>query len=87
MSTAVDLRQGSRFSSEMFSVQPVLEILVMKQIVIVSAKRTPFGRWGGKLARRSPVELAVHAAKGALEGLNASGIDQVIVGKDRKSVV
>ena len=52
----------------------------MKPIWIVSAKRTPQGRFLGALAKRSAVELAVVAAKAALEGLDPVCIDSVIVG-------
>ena len=52
----------------------------MKPIWIVSAKRTPQGRFLGALAKRSPVELAVTAAKAALSGIDPSLIDSVIVG-------
>jgi len=52
----------------------------MKPIWIVSAKRTPQGRFLGALAKRSAVELAVLAAKAALSGLDPVWIDSVIVG-------
>ena len=35
----------------------------MKRVVIVAAKRTPFGRFRGVLAAYSPVDLAVAAAE------------------------
>jgi acetyl-CoA C-acetyltransferase len=52
----------------------------MKPIWIVSAKRTPQGRFLGSLAKRSAVELGVAAAKGALASLQPAWIDEVIVG-------
>jgi acetyl-CoA C-acetyltransferase len=52
----------------------------MKRIVIVSAKRTPFGRFRGALAEFSPVDLAVFAGDAALIGLDRTLIDQVILG-------
>ena len=52
----------------------------MKPIWIVSAKRTPQGRFLGALAKRSAVDLGVVAAKAALAGLDAACIDSVIVG-------
>jgi acetyl-CoA C-acetyltransferase len=52
----------------------------MKPIWIVSAKRTPQGRFLGGLAKLSAVELGVAAAKAALEGLDAATVDSVIVG-------
>ena len=51
--------------------------------VIVSAKRTPFGRYLGALSEMEPLDLAVHAAKSALvtQGNDLkSEIDHVFVG-------
>lgn len=52
----------------------------MKRIVIVSAKRTPFGRFRGALAEFSPVDLAVIAGDAALQDIDRTLIDQVILG-------
>jgi acetyl-CoA C-acetyltransferase len=52
----------------------------MKPISIVSAKRTPQGRFLGALAKYSAVDLGVVAAKAALAGLDPAIIDSVIVG-------
>jgi acetyl-CoA C-acetyltransferase len=52
----------------------------MKPIWIVSAKRTPQGRFLGALVKRSAVELAVVAGKAALSGIDPALIDSVIVG-------
>lgn len=52
----------------------------MTRVVIVSARRTPFGRFGGRLAKHSPVQLATIAADAALSSLNRELIDQVILG-------
>src|SRR5438270_6190017 len=51
-------------------------------IVFLSAVRTPFGTYGGKLKDTSPVDLAVHASKHAIEraGIAAADIDQTIFG-------
>ena len=51
-------------------------------IVFLSAVRTPFGTFGGKLKGLSPVDLAVHAAKAAVEraGIGAADVDQTIFG-------
>jgi acetyl-CoA acyltransferase 2 len=51
-------------------------------IVFLSAVRTPFGTFGGKLKPFSPVDLAVIASKNAIEraGLPATDIDQAIFG-------
>jgi len=52
----------------------------MKSIWIVSAKRTPQGRFLGALARHSAVDLGVVAGKAALAGIDTASIDSVIVG-------
>ena len=51
-------------------------------VVFLSAVRTPFGTFGGKLKDLSPVDLAVHASKSAIEraGVDAGDIDQTIFG-------
>jgi acetyl-CoA acetyltransferase family protein len=53
-----------------------------REIWIVAAKRTPFGTMGGALKDVSAIDLAVHSSKAALAqaGLNASELDQVILG-------
>jgi len=52
----------------------------MKPIWIVSAKRTPQGRFLGGLAKKSAVDLGVVAAKAALARLDGAWVDSVIVG-------
>ncbi|WP_413476057.1 acetyl-CoA C-acetyltransferase [Latilactobacillus fuchuensis] len=54
----------------------------MKEVVIVSAKRTPIGKFGGQLASLTAVELGTIAAKAAIEtaGISAEQIDQAIFG-------
>ncbi len=49
-------------------------------IVIVSAKRTPIGRFLGSLKDRTAADLACDAGRIALQGLDPAMIDQVIVG-------
>src|SRR3954469_5703890 len=51
-------------------------------IVFLSAVRTPFGTFGGKLKDVSPVDLAVHSSKAAIDraGIAATDIDQTIFG-------
>lgn len=53
-----------------------------KKVFLVNGKRTPFGSFGGSLKDITPVDLAVHAGKAAMEELNLdpSLIDQVILG-------
>ncbi|WP_437193805.1 thiolase family protein [Planctomicrobium sp. SH527] len=52
----------------------------MKRVWVVSAKRTPQGRFLGGLSKFSPVDLAVAASKAALSGINPERVDSVIVG-------
>ena len=51
-------------------------------VVFLSAVRTPFGTFGGKLKDFSPIDLAVHASKCAIQraGVEATDIDQTIFG-------
>jgi acetyl-CoA acetyltransferase family protein len=52
------------------------------KVVFLSGVRTPFGTFGGKLKDISPVDLAVYAAKPAIEraGIEAGDVDQTIFG-------
>lgn len=52
----------------------------MTQVYIVAAKRTPFGRFMGGLAKCSAVDLAVAAGKAVLQDIDPAVIDQLIVG-------
>ena len=51
-------------------------------VVFLSAVRTPFGTFGGRLKSFSPVDLAVHSSKAAVEraGIQATDVDQTIFG-------
>ncbi|HWL39893.1 MAG TPA: acetyl-CoA C-acetyltransferase [Gemmatimonadaceae bacterium] len=52
------------------------------EIIFLSAVRTPFGTFGGKLRSLSAVDLAVHASKAAVEraGIDAADIVETIFG-------
>ncbi|WP_461213472.1 acetyl-CoA C-acetyltransferase [Lacticaseibacillus sp. GG6-2] len=54
----------------------------MESIVIVSAKRTAIGKFGGALSSLSAVELGQHAAAAAIQaaGIDPASIDQAIFG-------
>ena len=54
----------------------------MKEVVIVSAVRTPMGSFGGSLANVSATELGAAAIKGALSKINIDNndIDEVFMG-------
>ncbi len=47
----------------------------MRDVFIVSAVRTPIGKFGGALKNHSPVDLAAHVMKAALERGGAEGGD------------
>lgn len=53
-----------------------------KEIVFLSARRTPFGTFGGSLRGLSATDLGAHAARAALEsaGVPAREVDHVIFG-------
>lgn len=55
---------------------------MFQNIVFVAAKRTPFGAFGGSLKDTSATDLAVHAAKAALEAgrVSPNDIDHSIFG-------
>lgn len=59
----------------------------MKEIVIVSAVRTPVGRYGGTLKSLNSGHLGAVAVKAAIEraGLEPSSVDEVILGEVRQS--
>lgn len=54
----------------------------MKEVVIVSAVRTPIGNFGGSLAGMSATELGIVAAKEAIKraGINPEEISETIIG-------
>ncbi len=54
----------------------------MNDTVVVSAVRTPFGRFGGRLKGYSAVELGAHAGREALRraGVDAAEVDETIFG-------
>lgn len=54
----------------------------MKEVVIVSAVRTPIGSWGGSLKDFSATQLGSFAIKGAIDriGLDVNLVDEVIMG-------
>jgi acetyl-CoA C-acetyltransferase len=49
-------------------------------VYIIAAKRTPHGRFMGALSKKTGVDLAVVAARAAIEGIDPNLIDQVIIG-------
>lgn len=55
---------------------------MMREVYVVSAVRTPIGRFGGALKDHSPVDLAAHAMKAAIDRGEVEGdsLDLVIFG-------
>lgn len=55
---------------------------IVKGVVIVGAKRTPFGTYGGKFVKTSAIELQTIAAKAALTAANVKPdmVDTVTIG-------
>lgn len=47
----------------------------MREVFIAAAVRTPIGRFGGSLKDHSPVDLAAHAMRGALDRAGIAGGD------------
>ncbi len=59
----------------------------MKEVVIVSAARTPFGKFGGLLRDSSTVDLGAHVLKGTLDRINLDykEVDEVYFGVNMPS--
>jgi acetyl-CoA acyltransferase 2 len=55
---------------------------IERDVVFLSAVRTPFGTFGGALKDVSAVDLAVHSSRAAIEraGITAEQVDQVVFG-------
>ena len=58
------------------------KFIVMKEVYIVSAVRTPIGSWGGSLKDFSATKLGAIAIKGALEraGVDPKEVNEVLMG-------
>jgi acetyl-CoA C-acetyltransferase len=54
----------------------------MEDVFVISAARTPIGRFGGALKDHSPVDLAAHVMKAAVErsGVEGGSLDLVLFG-------
>ena len=59
----------------------------MKEVVVVSAARTPIGSIGGTLKDILPEKLLAVAFEGAIEkaGIDKNVIDEVIAGQEKQS--
>src|SRR5438067_3020707 len=56
-------------------------------VVVLSAARTPIGRYGGTLRETHPAELGARAVRAALEraSVAAGDVDELIVGHARQA--
>jgi acetyl-CoA C-acetyltransferase len=61
--------------------------MVPSEVVIVSAARTPIGRYGGAFRNVHPAELGAVASRAALErgGVSAELVDEVLMGHGRQA--
>jgi len=61
--------------------------MAVREVVILSAARTPIGKYGGSLRDVHPAELGAVAARAAIEraGLKAADIDEVVIGHARQA--
>ena len=54
----------------------------MRKVVIVSAVRTPIGKFGGCFRTVGAIDLLIHAMKAAVDRakINSAELDQIIMG-------
>ena len=59
----------------------------MQDVYIVSAVRTPIGKFGGSLASMTAVDMGVVAAKSAIEraGIRPENVEETIIGNARQA--
>lgn len=61
--------------------------MLPNEVVVISAARTPIGRYGGSFRNVHPAELGATAARSAMErgGIGADLIDEVLMGHGRQA--
>src|SRR3954468_11462462 len=61
--------------------------MAVSEVVILSAQRTPIGRYGGSFKDIHPAELGAVAARAAIaeSGLSAADIHEVLMGHGRQA--
>jgi acetyl-CoA C-acetyltransferase len=61
--------------------------MASRDVVILGARRTPIGRYGGTLRDVHPAELGAVAARAAIadSGIDAADIDEVLIGHGRQA--
>ena len=59
----------------------------VRDVVILSAARTPIGRYGGSFKDLHPAELGAVAARAAMAraGVSAGDVDEVVIGHGRQA--
>src|SRR2546430_17645737 len=59
----------------------------MQDVYILSAVRTPIGKFGGSLASMTAADMGVVAAKGAIEraGIHLEHVEETIIGNARQA--
>src|ERR687895_640662 len=57
------------------------------EVLIVSAARTPIGRYGGSFRTTHPADLGAVATRAALQrgGIDASAVDEILIGHARQA--
>src|SRR3984893_10174437 len=73
--------------SPAYDLRPDTYDLTMRPVYVLSAARTPIGKFGGSLASLTPAELGEVAARAALErsGLPPAAVDETIFGHARQA--
>jgi len=61
--------------------------MLPNEVVVISAARTPIGRYGGSFRNVHPAELGATAARAAIErgGIDLESIDEVLMGHGRQA--
>jgi acetyl-CoA C-acetyltransferase len=61
--------------------------VILQEVFILSAVRTPIGKFGGSLAHMSAADMAVIAAKAAMEraGVAAEQVEETVIGNARQA--
>ena len=61
--------------------------MVLDEVVVISAARTPIGRYGGSFRNVHPAELGATASRAAIErsGIASDSIEEVLMGHGRQA--
>ena len=87
MLVVMQMAQNPSFNQQIFILTivifaPLIIIIYMKEVVIVSAVRTPMGSFGGSLKAMTATQLGAVAIKGALvkAGIKPEQVQDVLMG-------